>query len=195
MTRLGTDRGHALRAWARRRPVLAFVALTYALSWVAWIPWTLGSRGVLGQVLFLAGGFGPAVSAAVVTRLTGGSLRAWARGIFRWRAPGRFYLYAVAFPALVWGAMNIVLALLGEEINVGLLAQRVPAYFVTVLFVSLLGGGFEEPGWRGFALSRLEARFTPVRATLLLALVWGVWHVPVYGLAFVGPMFFAFPYT
>ena len=150
---------------------------------------------MLGQVLFLVGGFGPAVAAAIVTRITGGSLWAWARDIFRWRVPVRFYLYAVGFPIVVWAAINLVLALLGEETDMGLLVGRAPAYLVTMVFVAVLGGGFEEPGWRGFALPRLQARFTPVRATLLLAVVWGLWHLPVYGLAFIGPMFFAFPYT
>jgi membrane protease YdiL (CAAX protease family) len=185
----------ALRAWVRRHPLLAFFGLAYALSWMAWFPWTLGYRGPAGMVLFIIGGFGPAASAAVITKLTGGSIRAWGRGILRWRVPGRFYLYALGFPVLVWGAMNLVLAVLGKDIDPSLLLERVPAYLSTLLFVSVLGGGFEEPGWRGFALPRLEARLTPVRATLLLALVWGLWHLPVYGLAFVGPMFFVFPYT
>jgi membrane protease YdiL (CAAX protease family) len=62
--------------------------------------------------------------------------------------------------------------------------------------VAVLGGGFEEPGWRGFALPRLQARHvTPIRATLVLALIWGLWHLPLYGLGFVGPMFYVFFYT
>jgi membrane protease YdiL (CAAX protease family) len=184
-----------LGAWVRRHPVIAFSGLAYMLSWLAWLPWTLGYRGAAGVVLFVLGGFGPAASAAAITRLTGGSVRAWARGIFRWRVPVRFYLYALGFPVLVWGVMNLVLAVLGRDIELSLLLDRAPAYVTTLVFVSLLGGGFEEPGWRGFALPRLEARFTPVRATLVLGLVWGLWHLPVYGLAFVGPMFFVFPYT
>jgi membrane protease YdiL (CAAX protease family) len=45
-------------------------------------------------------------------------------------------------------------------------------------------------------LPRLQQRFTPLRATLLLAVLWGLWHLPIYGIAFVGPMLFAvfYPY-
>jgi uncharacterized protein len=58
--------------------------------------------------------------------------------------------------------------------------------------LALLGGGREEPGWRGFALPRLQQRLTPLRATLLLAVLW---HLPIYGIGFVGPMLFAVFYT
>lgn len=37
----------------------------------------------------------------------------------------------------------------------------------------------EEPGWRGFALPRLEARFSPLTANLILAFFWALWHLPL----------------
>ncbi len=53
-------------------------------------------------------------------------------------------------------------------------------------FLTLIAGLGEEPGWRGFALPRLETRYTPVAATLLLGLVWALWHLPQ---ALVDPRF------
>jgi membrane protease YdiL (CAAX protease family) len=61
--------------------------------------------------------------------------------------------------------IDILLALLGYDVDPSLLAERAPAYLVTLGFVAVLGGGLEEPGWRGFALPRLERRYTPVVAT------------------------------
>ena len=61
--------------------------------------------------------------------------------------------------------------------------------------IALIGGGQEEPGWRGFALDRLQGRYSPLVATLVLGVIWGVWHLPIYGLGFVGPMMFVFYYT
>ena len=38
----------------------------------------------------------------------------------------------------------------------------------------------EEPGWRGYALPRLEVALGPVRGSLFLALLWAGWHLPLF---------------
>jgi membrane protease YdiL (CAAX protease family) len=176
--------------------VASYVVLAYAFSWLAWVPWVLGNRDGVGAVLLIVGGFGPAVSAAAITWAIGDSVRSWARQILRWRVAPRYYVYALGLPALLFGLMNVELAALGHEIDVGTLRDRAPAYLGTLVFVALIGGGFEEPGWRGFALPRLQGRHAPIKATLLLGLAWGVWHVPLYGpLGFAVPLILAFFYT
>jgi len=39
---------------------------------------------------------------------------------------------------------------------------------------------FEEIGWRGFALPRLQQRWGPLAGTVVLGLVWAAWHLPNY---------------
>ena len=189
----GVVAAEGLRGWVTNHPVVSFVLLAYAWSWSLWL--IVMATGI--QLLFFAGGFGPLVSAAAITRYTGGSVRDWARSILRWRVAPRYYLYALGLPIVVFGFMNIELLLLGYDVDVSLLAGRLPTYLSTFVLVAVVGGGLpEEPGWRGFALPRLQQRLTPVRATFLLGLVWGMWHVPLYGpLGFVLPMFLAFFYT
>jgi membrane protease YdiL (CAAX protease family) len=184
-------RGSRFTDWVRRHPLGGFVVLAYGLSWTAWIPGLLGGPSVVIAV----GAFGPAVAAGLVTHWTGGSVREWLRPLWHWRVPARFYLYALGLPVLLFGAMNVELGLLGEEVDLVRLGDAIPAYLATFVAVVLVGGGQEEPGWRGFALDRYQARHSPVAATLLLGLVWGAWHLPLYGLAFLGPMLFVFFYT
>lgn len=185
-----------VRAWAEAHQVASFFILTFVLSWSLWLLAYLSGEGPVAMALFLLGGFGPMISAAVITRYTGASVKQWARQILRWRAPARFYLYALGVPAAIWAVINIELALVSDEFDLALLPERLLMSVGTFLVVLTVGGGFEEPGWRGFALGRLQQRLSPVRATLLLGFVWGLWHIPVYGpLAFPFITMLAFFYT
>ena len=152
--------------------------------------------GTLGVVLIVIGGFGPMLAAAIVISRTGGSLSGWLRSILRWRVSPVYYAYALGLPVLLAVILNLALAVLGEQPDVSLVVERVPAYLQTLLLTAVIFGGQEEPGWRGFALPRLQRRHRPLVATLLLGLGWGIWHVPLYGPAgFVVPLVLAFYYT
>ena len=171
-----------VRDLLRRRPVVAFFALTYLFSWTAWAPLvaTGGSADVGTTLLILVGGFGPAISAAVVTWAAGDSVRAWAGQILQWRVPARYWAAALLLPAgfvAVASALD-VLALGGafDPVPLGSLAT----YPLTLAFVFLVGGGNEEPGWRGFALPRLQARHSALVASLVVGVGWLVWHLPLF---------------
>jgi membrane protease YdiL (CAAX protease family) len=179
-------------AWVRRHPFAAFVCMAYAISWSLWLLAMAGG----GTVPFLLGALGPAIAAGIVTHLRGQSVREWIRPVWHWRVAPRWWLYALGLPALLYGVVGVALQMLGEPVDWALAVDRLPAYAATFAFVLLLGGAMEEPGWRGFGLPVLQERYSPLRATLLLGLVWGVWHIPVYGPAgFVVPMVLAAFYT
>jgi membrane protease YdiL (CAAX protease family) len=175
-----------------RHPFLAFVVLAYAISWTLWGVAAAGG----GRIPFLLGGLGPLIAAGAVTAMTGGSLRDWLRPAWRWRVSPRWWAYALGLPALLYAAISLVLQLSGFPVEWSLALDRLPAYAGTFVFVLLLGGALEEPGWRGFGLPLLQERYSPVKATLVLGLAWGVWHVPLYGPAgLLIPMVLAFFYT
>lgn len=178
-----------VRGFVRHRPVVAFVMAAFALSWGFWTLFLLTSS----QVMFFLGGLGPVMAAALVAWELG-TLRPWVGRVLRWRVSPWFYLFAFGFPVLLYGLPNVFLAVFGAQPNLSLVGERLPAYAGTWVAAFFMGG-LEEPGWRGFALPRLERRFTPVRATLLLGVVWGLWHLPVAPLAIVVTVPLAFFYT
>jgi membrane protease YdiL (CAAX protease family) len=56
-----------------------------------------------------------------------------------------------------------------------------PTYLlIYLLFLIFEGPLGEEPGWRGFALPRLQQRSGPLVGTLLLGVLWGLWHLPLF---------------
>ena len=181
-----------LRGWIAVHQILSFFVLTYAISWSLWGVAALGG----GRVVFLLGGLGPLLSALVITRLSGTSVREWLRSLLVWRVSPGYYVIALMLPAVIFAVINLVLFALGHELDFALLLGVAPSYLGTFLLVATVGGGFEEPGWRGFALPRLQARRSPLVSTLFLGLAWGVWHIPLYGPAgFVVPLILAFFYT
>lgn len=185
------------RNWIAHHPLVAFFGLAYVISWTLWsIAVILGEGSTLASVAFVAGGFGPPAAALIVLRVSRQSISTWARAIVRWRVPLRYWLYALGLPAALFVLANVILAVLGEPVDVSLIGDRIVPYLGTFVATLFLLGAQEEPGWRGYALPRLQERFSPVKATLLLGLAWGFWHLPLNGpIAFVVPLVLAFFYT
>jgi membrane protease YdiL (CAAX protease family) len=168
------------RIGAHQLPV--FFLFAYAFSWVFWLAPALGLRGPVGILLLYVGVFGPAVAAATLTTLGGGSLRAWLRELVRFRAAPRWYAAIVGFPILLVIALTVAFVLTGGELETSLLGERLAAYLPLLIVWTLAGTG-EEPGWRGFALPRLQEVWSPVRATIVLGLAWAFWHLPLLAAA------------
>jgi membrane protease YdiL (CAAX protease family) len=162
----------------KRHPLIAFFVLAYALSW--W-PWVLHAFGLSPQPV---AGFGPFLAALVVLALTQGKsgVGGLLRRMVRWRVGLRWYAVALLLPA--------VLALVVTMLNVALGAQAPSASelgswtgllptFALVLLVPGLGGAWEEPGWRGYALPRLQTGRSALVAGLILGILIAGWHLPL----------------
>ena len=176
------------------RPLVSFFVMAYAFSWLVWSPWVLGQDGAgllpfkFGQVasgLVLAAGIlaGPTLSAFIMTATTEGreGVRRLLGRLVLWRVGIGWYLFAllgVPFIILV-GTMIYTQELPNLKALVG------PSYLLTYLgtyvLVVVLGGPlFEEIGWRGFALPRMEPLQGPLLASVILGVLWALWHLPEF---------------
>jgi uncharacterized protein len=81
---------------------------------------------------------------------------------------------------------SAIFGLLGNPIDLSLVPEKLVGFVPSVIVLTLIAGLGEEPGWRGFALLRLEPCHPPVVATLVLGPSWALWHLP---LVFVDPRF------
>lgn len=184
-----SSRGPGLRAAIIRRPLLAFLVLSYALAWGWWLPLALrgDELGVGTWPSQVPGLFAPAIAAAIVTAATGGraALRDLAARTSRWRVSPRWYAAAAA-PIVAFCIVVGVLAAIGDgprAADLGRFAGLPAAQPLALLALLVLVGLGEEIGWRGFALPHLLRGRTPLRASLLLAVPWAVWHLPLFVLS------------
>jgi len=108
-------------------------------------------------------------------------VRALLRTYIKPRGAFGYYLLAlVLFPA-IWLLGNVLSRALGMEaplsrypVDVKLLGMMILSFLYNICYSALS----EEPGWRGFALPRLQAKFNPLVSSLILGVLWAVWHAP-----------------
>lgn len=160
------------RRLAVKRPLVLFFIIAYAFSWVVFAPMILLHAPMQWTIL---ASFGPTVAALTAHRLATGNYRAF-RIYVAW--PQMLIAAAVGI-ALVVFAYVILPALVTADPHK--LNWRILTSVAVYNYSTILGGPLgEEPGWRGYALRRLEGHFGPVRASLLLAVLWAGWHLPLF---------------
>jgi len=170
-----TARGSkGLSGLIKRHPLVAFFVIAFALTW-----WSVP----LGA--FMAAG--PLLAALIVIGIVDGrpGLRQLRSSMLRWRVGWRWYAAALLIPLAVVvgaGALNVAFGAPSSVLS-DLQLSSLAFMFGLRLVVPVFAPLGEEPGWRGYALPRLQAHHSPLTATLILALVVTAWHVPLIFLA------------
>jgi membrane protease YdiL (CAAX protease family) len=189
---VGSQNTAGVSGWVKRHPLVAYFALAYAVTWILIVPILLSQRGfgllalpdALLLVFFIVSTFaGPFGAALIVTGITEGraGVRLLLRRIVQWRVGLVWYLIPIlGYPLLFVVAYSFVL---GTEPLTAFI-QKWPlfltSYLPAILYGMILPSLGEEPGWRGFALPRLQLRYGALAGTLILGTLHAFWHLPVY---------------
>ena len=167
----------------RRHPLISFYVLTYAVSWLLWAPLVLfGDRvpGPLAFILLLLGSLVPSTMGVLFVALLRGrsGVRTLLWLLLHARIGLRWYLAVVALIMLVPLAVGMSILMGGDTPVVDNTVFGVLFLFAFMIFPgSALG---EELGWRGFVLPRMQARHSALKASLLIGILWGPWHLPLW---------------
>jgi membrane protease YdiL (CAAX protease family) len=173
-----------------KKIMIQFVVLTFLITW-----FLLGSIIVANNFGYLQGdgitlnsetfvymlilgcsACGPAIAAIVVlSKNKIMSVKQIFKHIFAIKQPIKAYMLTIGFLVL-FHAMNV---LTGASTYNG-----TPVYLALLTFpIMIIGGGFEEIGWRFFMQPELEKTFPFAISSSIVAVVWSVWHLPTFIMA------------
>jgi membrane protease YdiL (CAAX protease family) len=172
------------RQGSRKPAVIAFIVVWILASVIIIMNLIVREQRDLSASLVVISGITGLLPAFVVSSAfsTIPGVRAHLRTYIKPRgAPGYYLLALVLFPA-IWFLGNLLSRALGMDVPFSSYpAVDVKLLGMVILFFlynSIYGGLSEEPGWRGFALPRLQAKFSPLVSSLILGVIWSVWHAP-----------------
>lgn len=171
----------------RRYPLIAFVVLSYALTWALTIPFVYCWRVVLERefapwlLIFLPAPFGPTFAALIMARTLEGRdgvrrllarLKIWRVGVGPWLLALLLAPLIVAAAVKASGAGSTVFS----AFHPAGLAMAPVLWLLALPFGPLA----EELGWRGWFLPHLQSRMSPFRASLVVGAAWTFWHLPMF---------------
>jgi uncharacterized protein len=174
------------------RDILGFLAFSHGWTWLFWALAGVSAETVWAMpavILFVAGGAGVLLGGVVMSRATYGrdGLRDLGRRIVDPRPiAGRWWaVILLLFPALVLASAGLayVMGWSAAPVDLEGAAARLvrPAQLLgMVLFILIIGPLPEEVGWRGYLLDRLQLRWNALVATLVIAVIWWSWHLPLF---------------
>jgi membrane protease YdiL (CAAX protease family) len=174
---------------SRVRHAFKFFSVTYTVSWACWIAAVAISMGTMAAapqtaivrwVLLLVGTFTPAIIALLLTAHADGKpeVSALLSRTLQWRVEFQWYLFAI----LYMPAIKAVVALT-HRLATGAwprFGHEGPFVIAIAILISTPVQSGEEIGWRGYALPRIADRFGLSTASVLVGLIWGVWHLPLF---------------
>ena len=161
-----------LSALLKRYAFLFFVVLAVLISWFPWY--------TTGTGFFV---FGPSIAGVITLAVTRGKegLRDLVKRALRWRVDLSWWAVALLFSGLIaLPAIAVNAALGGGLPSLAFFKQEwhlIPVYFLITLVGGPLG---EEFGWRGFALPNLQRKWGPLIASVVIGVVWALWHLPQF---------------
>ena len=158
--------------------------MTYALTWAIESPLVFLTDSITatqGLVIVILASNVPSAVAIVLTAMVfgRGALRKLLGRLLIWRVNPFWYLVVFLGPvALTGGVVGLNALMGGPALSLGMTLVGAAIFFAfSVVPGSALG---EEIGWRGYVLPRLQSRMSALSAALLIAPIWGLWHLPLW---------------
>lgn len=187
----------------KRYSLFIYFILAYGITWVLSI---LATEGLLPFQIpttiktfsAIVLHYGPALSGIIVASIVGGKsgVCELLGRLGRWRVDFRWYLFALFYPTVLSLIAVGLDFLLGGTLPKFFSSANIPAgnplalIIMVFLVVFFQAGLAEEIGWRGYALPKLQSRYSALVASLILGVLWGLWHFHPQNFPSLAPLAF-----
>lgn len=168
-----------------------YFLLTFLISWTGLI-FIMGIDGFTGKkevpdsqipLLFLAMCAGPFIAGLLVNYFEDGknSFQQLKTRMGKWKVKTRWYVIALFSAPLLFGLTYLVLSVFSSKFFPLLLStDDLLILILGGILGGIVAGFFEEIGWTGFAVPKLRARFNILTTGLIVGVIWGIWHLPLF---------------
>ncbi len=175
-----------------------FFLLTFAYSWIIWIPSVLDGLGIdlpfnvagYSMVVVIIGAFAPLLAAITLIARDEGrkGLKSFFSRALDFRIKPIYLALALVLPLVIHLiahylsialGLDVAQTLFPAEISVAPVILAIPYFFLMLV----IGGGQEEFGWRGYAQEPLQEKIGVIPASLVIGVIWGIWHLPLWYMA------------
>lgn len=167
----------------KKHSLMLYFSLTYILSWICWSSKLISARGIINNTsINKIYGFGPImpiIVALLVTLIIDGNKGI--REIFsKFRLTSfklRWYIISLFLVPVLCICTSLILAIFKNE-HIIISSFFAWNKFFMFLPYFIVFSFFEEVAWRGFALPKLLKKFSALKSSIILGIIWGVWHLP-----------------
>jgi membrane protease YdiL (CAAX protease family) len=168
-----------MSAFVKKYPVLSMFVLALVFGAA---PLAAVVTGLLPQGFSQLGALSASLAGIVVAAVEGrkGGVRELLGRFLIWRVGIQWWAFALLFTVIPAVAALYLFSLFGgptvDWSGLGPLYSVVPM----ILMLTVFAGMGEEFGWRGFAMPRLQARYNALVSSLIIGVLWGLWHIPLF---------------
>ncbi|MCK4787557.1 MAG: CPBP family intramembrane metalloprotease [Desulfobacteraceae bacterium] len=164
--------------YIKTHPLISFFIIVFAIMYLAGLVGIFELIAIPEIFLWILGSFAPTITVLIVLGITDG--KPGIKKLFK-----HFLIWRVGFK---WYFATVSIAILSIIISFAYLFSQnsaIPTIPILGIFLMLPMGLFlgplsEEGGWSGFALPRLQSKYNAFTASLILGVLWAVWHVPLW---------------
>ena len=156
-------------------PLLIFILITFLIGFPALYMSTLHVSVGIQILLFILGSYGVSIATFITLRLfhLTEETHELINRLKTWRNTPMNLLASIGIPTVIWLSTALIVYFVSSTIN----ASWISFAAFPIIYITNLG---EEVGWRGFALPQLLKSYQPLNASLILGIVWGAFHFPLY---------------